>query len=66
MVFVAEIFQYILFGLFTGLIFFKIGDDQLGVRDRYSSQFLLICCLSFIPALTAVVTVNKISKTKVS
>jgi ATP-binding cassette subfamily G (WHITE) protein 2 len=53
----AEFVQYILFGLFVGLLYMKTTDDQEGVQDRLSALFLLLAALAFIPSLSAVATV---------
>ena len=50
----SELIQVIFEGLFTGLLYLNIGNNQQSIADRIASLFFLLACASFAPAASVV------------
>ncbi|KAL9652984.1 hypothetical protein ABK040_015499 [Willaertia magna] len=56
LIFYSEMAQAIIIGLFTGLLYFRLGLDQQGIQDRLAAFFFLLTAASYIPT-TSVISV---------
>ena len=54
--FLSEFLQYLIIGVFIGLMYPRLGNTERDVQLRYGAMYGLIGILSYIPSLTAVNT----------
>jgi len=51
----SEFTQYVLVGIFIGLMYLNVGDDlNFGTNDRLASHFFVLAAMVFVPAFGAV------------
>lgn len=51
----SEFSQYVLVGIFIGLMYLDVGNDlNFGTNDRLASQFFVLAAMVFVPAFGAV------------
>ena len=51
----SEILQYIIFGIFIGLLFYRLSFDcEIGTFDRLSAIFFILTSVCFVPSFTVI------------
>ncbi|KAL9641600.1 hypothetical protein ABK040_013519 [Willaertia magna] len=54
LIFWSEFIQSVFLGFFTGLLYFRLDNDQQGITDRISAFFFLLAIEAFIPAMSVI------------
>jgi len=55
LIFISELIQYLVTGIFIGLMYLNVSDDAVaGSFDRFSAIFFILTSLAFVPSFTVI------------